>query len=164
LRAYKNALEQGVECSLVIAGRFGWMVEEVFRQIERLGLEGRVHFTGYVPRQDLPMVYNLASLFVYPTVYEGFGLPVLEAMACGIPVVTSDVSSLPEVVGEAGILVPPNDEEALSNAILLVWNDPDLRAQLSQQGRRRAANFTWQRTAQETLWVYQQVLQTTKKI
>ncbi len=160
LRAFKKATNDGVGAQLVVAGSFGWMVEPVFEQLQELGLEEKVHFTGYIPRQDLPMVYNLADFLVYPTLYEGFGLPVLEAMACGCPVVASAVSSIPEVVGEAGVLVPPNDEDALAQAILSMWHDQDLRERLAKQGRQQSSNFTWERTAQETAWVYHQVLQT----
>lgn len=160
LRSFKKATDEGIQASLVVAGSFGWMVDAVFEQIRALGLETKVLFTGYIPRQDLPMIYNLADLLVYPTLYEGFGLPVLEAMACGLPVVATEVSSIPEVIGEAGVLVPPTDEDALAQAILSVWRDSDLRRRLSEQGRERALTFTWQRTAQETAWIYHQVLQT----
>jgi glycosyltransferase involved in cell wall biosynthesis len=104
IRAYKNLVDQEIATPLVIVGRFGWMSSEIFDQIERLGLQERVQFTGYVPADDLPCIYNLASLFVYPTRYEGFGFPALEAMACGVPLITSAVSSLPEIVGDAGSL------------------------------------------------------------
>ena len=158
IRAYKSLADEGIKHNLVIVGRIGWMYQEVFKQIEELGLEGRVQFTGYLPQDDLPMVYNLASLFVYPTKYEGFGLPALEAMACGTPVVTTAISSLPEIVGDAGMLIPPGDEQALASAMAEVLHDSTLFNQLRTRGLQRSEHFTWERTAQQTLKVYQQVL------
>jgi glycosyltransferase involved in cell wall biosynthesis len=159
IRAYKSLIGQGTKHSLVIVGRFGWMYQEVIEQTEKLGLKDRVQFTGYIPQDDLPIVYNLASLFVYPTRYEGFGFPALEAMACGTPVITTDISSLPEIVGDAGMLVPPDDEQALTTAIAKVLTDSTLYDQLKTKGLLRAKYFTWERTARETLKVYQHVLE-----
>jgi glycosyltransferase involved in cell wall biosynthesis len=160
LKSYKTLVNEGINHPLVIVGRFGWMYNEVLRQIDTLGLKSRIHFTGYVPQADLPIVYNLADVFVYPSIYEGFGLPPLEAMACGTPVITTAISSMPEHVGDAGILVPAEDEWALSRAIHSVLTDRMLHDQLSLKGPRQAAKFTWKRTAQETLQVYKKVLQT----
>lgn len=158
LRCYHELLRQGTAIPLVIVGRFGWMYEEVLRLVDELGLKDKVLFTGYVPSQDLPLIYNLAQVFVYPSIYEGFGLPPLEAMACGVPVITTAVSSMPEHVGEAGLLIPPQDEKALVEAMQKVLSDGTLRAQMSQKGRAQAAKFSWKRVAQETLQVYQRVL------
>lgn len=157
IRAYKKLVDNGVKHNLVLVGRYGWMFEEVLQQINVLNLEDKVFLAGYVPQADLPLVYNLSSLFVYPTIYEGFGLPVLEAMACGIPVITTEVSSLPEIVGEAGVLVPVNDEQALYLAMDRVLKDPELYRDLTSKGPKRAAKFSWQRTAQLTMQVYRQV-------
>jgi len=159
IRAYARLLHDGPPRPLVIVGRMGWMYSEVLEQIESLGLKEQVHFTGYVPLEDLPMVYNLAQVFVYPSTYEGFGFPPLEALACGTPVITTRVSSIPEHVGEAGILIPPQDEDALVEALRLTLLHPELRQELSERGPIQAAKFTWRRTAQETLRLYQQVLQ-----
>ena len=156
--AFKKFVDAGYQYDLVIVGRFGWMYERVLRRIEELGLHHQVHFTGYVPQQDLPMVYNLASVSVYPTRYEGFGLPALESMACGTPVITTAISSLPEIVGDAGILIPSGDESALIHAMIEVLNNATLHQQLSIEGLKRAKQFTWQRTARETMKVYQTVL------
>jgi glycosyltransferase involved in cell wall biosynthesis len=158
INAYKSLVDQGTNFNLVIVGRFGWMFQEVFKQTEELGLEDRVLFTGYIPQEDLPIVYNLASLFVYPTWYEGFGFPALEAMACGTPVVTTRVSSLPEIVGDAGVLVPSGDRQALAAAMAEVLSDSTQYEQLRTKGLQRAAYFTWERTARETVKVYQHVL------
>ncbi|MEE9188508.1 MAG: glycosyltransferase family 1 protein [Anaerolineales bacterium] len=160
IRAYKRLIDGGENYKLVLVGRYGWMYEELLKQINNLDLEGMVHFTGYVSQEDLPLVYNLSSLFVYPTLYEGFGLPALEAMACGVPVITTDVSSLPEIVGEAGILVPVNNVEALYGAMIAVLGDEDLRRKMINKGIQRAAKFTWEQTAKLTFQVYQQVMRT----
>jgi glycosyltransferase involved in cell wall biosynthesis len=119
---------------------------------------GRVHRLGHIPYEDLPAIYNLADVFVYPSVYEGFGLPALEGMACGTPVITSNVSSMPEFVGDAGILVPPDDENALVDALHRVLSDDALRRCLMRDGPRQAARFTWENTARKTLRIYEKVL------
>jgi len=159
INSYKTLVSEGTHPPLVIVGRFGWMYNELLDQIDTLGLKNQIHFTGYVPQADLPIVYNLAEVFVYPSIYEGFGLPPLEAMACGTPVITTAVSSMPEHVGDAGVLVPAEDETALSRAIQKVLTDQTLREQLRSKGPKQAAKFTWERTAQETLRVYRKVLQ-----
>lgn len=123
------------------------------------GVQGRIRFTGLVEEDDKPSLYSAARVFVYPSRYEGFGLPPLEAMACGTPVVCSNASSLPEVVGDAAILVPPEDEAGLARAIAAAMEDSDQRDGLRRQGLERAALFSWRRTAQETLNAYQRALQ-----
>lgn len=157
LQAYHHLVANGLPVSLVIVGALGWMYAEAMQQIETLSLGNKVHFIGYIPAEDLPMVYNLARVFVYPSLYEGFGLPPLEAMACGTPVITSATSAMIETVGEAGILVNPQEKGSLVNAIRAVCEDNALHEQLSQKGRTQAAKFTWKHTAQETLRVYQKV-------
>lgn len=163
IKSYKTLAGRGISLPLVIVGRLGWMYQEVLDLVEALGIKDAVQFAGYIPQEDLPIVYNLASLFVYPSQYEGFGLPVLEAMACGVPVVATSVSSLPEVAGQAGLLVPPGDEAALAQAMQAVLTDPDVRRQLTEKGPQRASQFTWKRTALSTLKVYQHVLDRTKR-
>ena len=120
-------------------------------------MENVVRFLGPVPEADLPALYAGAAVFVFPSLYEGFGLPVLEAMACGTPVITSNTSSLPEVVGEAGILIDPRDVRALAEAVERVLADERLRAELRAKGVERARQFTWEKTARETLAVYRSV-------
>jgi glycosyltransferase involved in cell wall biosynthesis len=158
IQSYQQLVVTGIQIPLVIAGKLGWMYEEVFAQIEANKLNNKVRLIGYVDQIDLPVIYSMAKVFVYPTLYEGFGLPVLEAMACGVPVVTSNVSSLPEIVAEAGLLVPPNDPQALAQAIQKILDDNALSLKLRQAGPQRAAHFSWQRTAQLTLRAYQQAL------
>jgi len=141
--------------ALVIAGKRGWYTEALFRQVRESGLEARVHFTDYIPDADMPGLLNLADVFVFPSRYEGFGLPPLEAMACGTPVITSNASSLPEVVGAAGLQVPPDDVAALAQAIRRVLEDAALRARLRADGLARATSFTWEETARRTVQVYE---------
>jgi glycosyltransferase involved in cell wall biosynthesis len=146
---------------LVIAGKRGWLYEEIFATVQRLGLEGQVLFPGYVPEEDLPALLSGATAFVLPSLYEGFGLPVLEAMACGTPVIAANVASLPEVVGDAGLLVDPLDTDALAAAMQRLLTDAapstplraSLRAELRQRGLARAKLFSWPRCAWETLAV-----------
>lgn len=159
IQSYKQLVDNGLHFPLVIAGKLGWMYEEVFAQVEANKLGEKIRLIGYVEQIDLPALYNLAQVFVYPTLYEGFGLPVLEALACGVPVVTSNISSLPEIIGDAGLLVTPNDPQALAQAIRKILADRELNLKLRQAGPQRAAQFSWQRTAQLTLRVYQQALQ-----
>ena len=146
------------ETSLVVAGAQGWLNDSVRSRVETLGLGDRVHLAGYVEGEDLAALYSLATVFAYPSLWEGFGLPVLEAMACGTPVLTSDVSSLPEVAGDAAVLVPPTDVEAIADGLFRLLEDAALRADLAERGRRRAARFSWERCARETLAVYNSVV------
>ena len=134
---------------LVIAGGKGWLDDPLYAQIDALGLADRVIFTGFAADDDLPALYSAAEVFAFPSLYEGFGLPPLEAMACGTPVVSSASSSLPEVVGEAGLLVDPTDVGALAEALARVLDDAGLRAELVQKGRTQARRFTWERAARE---------------
>lgn len=149
---------KGLKHVLVITGMKGWLYGEIFKTVEKLGLYGCVKFTGYVDKEDLPCLYNLADVFVYPSFYEGFGLPALEAMACGCPVITSNTSSLPEVVGGAGILTDPRDREALAGAIYRSITNEGLRQRMRAEGLKRAKRFSWERCARETLKVYEEVL------
>ncbi len=158
IRAYAQLVQRGVDHFLVIVGRKGWMYKDLFRAIENLGLTGRIIFTGYVPEEDLPFLYNAADLFVYPSLYEGFGLPVLEAMACGVPVITSNVSSMPEIVGNAGLLQNPHNTDEWADAMQRVLTDRTLRDTLAHKGLERSKLFSWERTARETLAVYEHVV------
>jgi glycosyltransferase involved in cell wall biosynthesis len=161
IRAYALWREQEPNAPpLIIAGGKGWYYRHIFGLVESLNLTNTVRFADYVPQSELPLWYNAASLFVYPSHFEGFGLPVLEAMACGTPVITSTVSSLPEVTGTDGAacLVNPTDSEALAGAMRHVTADRDLRMAMAQQGLDRAVGFRWDKTAQETVAVYRKAL------
>lgn len=139
---------------LVIGGGKGWMYEETLVHIERLGLSDRVRFLGFVDDADLPALYSLASAFAFPSWYEGFGVPLLEAMACGTPVVAADNSSLPEVVGNAGLLVNAGDTEALASALAHLLSNEELQAVLKTEGQARARRFTWEKAAHQLLGIY----------
>jgi glycosyltransferase involved in cell wall biosynthesis len=158
LRAYATYVKNhaGREL-LVIAGAKGWRNDDISPLLAELEIEEHVKFVGYVQEADLRVLYSAAKLFVYPSIYEGFGLPPLEAMACGAPVITSNTSALPEVVGDAAILIDPYDSEKLCQAMHTVLCDADLRSKMRQQSFERAKLFTWERTAEETLAVYQEV-------
>lgn len=143
---------------LVIAGRKGWLYDKLFARINELRLTEKIIFTGFVPDEELPYIYDGAKLFVYLSFFEGFGLPPLEAMACGVPVVTSDTTSLPEVVGDAGITVPPSNVEAVAAAITRLLDEPGYASSLSCLGRKRAELFSWEAAAIETVKIYQAVL------
>jgi glycosyltransferase involved in cell wall biosynthesis len=161
IRAYARWQEQDQAAPLlVIAGGKGWYYNTIFEQVEALNLTASIRFPGYVPQEELPLWYNAASLFVYPSHFEGFGLPVLEAMACGTPVITSTAASLPEVAGTDGAacLVDPTNTEALTEAMARLMGRPDLRAEMSSQSQARAAGFRWEKTAAETVAVYKKVL------
>lgn len=143
---------------LVVAGGKGWFYQTIFERVEALGLTERVFFPGYVPQAELPLWYNAASLFVYPSRFEGFGLPVLEAMACGTPVITSNVSALPEVAGDAGVLVDPNRPAQLADMLARVMADQDKQAAMGEAGLVQATQFRWDKAAHETVAVYQHLL------
>ncbi|MDI7276110.1 MAG: glycosyltransferase family 1 protein, partial [Anaerolineae bacterium] len=139
---------------LVIVGGKGWLYEPVFERVEALGLGEQVRFLGHVPDADLPALYSQAACLAYPSFYEGFGIPVLEAMACGTPVVTARTSSLPEVAGAAALYVDPYDRESLVDGLDRVLHDESLRARLREAGRLRAREFTWERAGRELLAAY----------
>lgn len=138
---------------LLLAGRRGWLYESLFAAVEERRLGDLVKFADYVEQADLPALYSGALALVFPSLYEGFGLPPLEAMSCGTPVVASNATSLPEVVGQAGLLLDPRDPHAWAEAVHRVAGDPGLRAELSVAGLHRAAGFTWERCAARSLEV-----------
>jgi glycosyltransferase involved in cell wall biosynthesis len=139
---------------LVLVGKCAWLYTETLRTIKELEVSSSVILTGYAPEADLPALYSGALCFVYPSYFEGFGLPPLEAMKCGTPVIVGDKTSLPEVVGDAGMLVDPFDVDSMAAAIQRVISDSNLRAQLRVKGLERANLFDWQETARQTLSVY----------
>lgn len=158
VRAFGRLKAQGQPHQLVLAGPWGWAMNGFQQQIESLGLKESVQLLGYIPDEDLPGLYSLATVFVFPSLYEGFGLPPLEAMACGTPVLSSKNSSLAEICGDAAYLVDPLDEESLAEGLQRVLSDETLRAELGEFGRRRAGEFSWERAARETAAVYEKVL------
>jgi glycosyltransferase involved in cell wall biosynthesis len=155
MEAFAQARAAGIPHHLVCVGPYGWSSRDLSSHIERLGIGSWVHFTGYVPFEDLPGLYNLGEFFVFPSLYEGFGLPVVEAMACGTPVITANTSSLAEIAADAAAVVDPSSVEALAHAIRTLAADEGWRAELSQRGISRAKTFSWTQTAREMLSVYQ---------
>lgn len=145
-------------CKLVLAGGKGWLYEPVLRTIEQLQLKSEVILPGFVPDEELPLWYNCADVFVYPSLYEGFGLPALEAMACGCPVMAARTSSLPEVVGDGGLLLSHDQPEVWAEALARVCSDETLRVELRRLGLVRAQRFSWATMARETVEVYREVV------
>jgi glycosyltransferase involved in cell wall biosynthesis len=165
LRAYSSLLQRRVRANLphlVLVGKRAWLYEETIRSVGNLGLKQNVTFTGYVPEGDLPALYSGALCFVYPSYFEGFGLPPLEAMKCGAPVITGNQTSLPEVVGDAGLMVDPFDTEALAEAIRRVIDDADLRQTLRERGFNRARMFDWRETARLTIKAYERAVESAR--
>jgi glycosyltransferase involved in cell wall biosynthesis len=153
MQAFARARQQhGIPHKLVLVGQQLWLTENDLAQARILG--DSVVLTGYVPDADLPLLYNAADVFAYPSLYEGFGLPVLEAMACGTPVITSNLSSLPEVAGDAALLVNPYSVEEMSDALVQVLTNGALKTSLRERGLARAGTFSWERTARQTVEVY----------
>jgi len=151
IRSFDQVAKTRPDVHLVLSGRRGWMAQAIFDELERRDLLGRVHITGYVRERYLPALYRQASAFVYPSLYEGFGLPPLEAMSSGTPVIVSRSSSLPEVVGDAGLYVNPLDTAELAKAMESILSDPELAASLREKGLHRATQFSWKKAAQQTL-------------
>jgi glycosyltransferase involved in cell wall biosynthesis len=145
------------EANLVIAGGKGWMSDAIFAEVERQRLGSRVIFPGFVADDDLPALYSAAAVLAYPSTYEGFGLPILEAYACGTPVVTSIAACLPEVAGEGALLVPPTDVAALAEALTRAYGDSALREQLVRAGAARVRQFSWHASARQLVALYRQL-------
>ena len=161
IRAYDALVSRGKSKPvLIIAGGSGWKNSDVYEEIDRRGLKDSVYFTGFVTDQELVQLYNASTIFVFPTIYEGFGLPVIEAMSCGTPVVTSRVSSIPEVGGDAvSYIDDPFDDENLCKHMEEILSSPERQEDLAARGLTRAGTFTWERTASETLAILEQVHQ-----
>lgn len=152
IEAYQLLHSQyGIKEPMVIVGGKGWKNEPLYQRIKEMKIDDHIIFTGYVSDDDLPLFYNAATVFAYPSLYEGFGIPVIEAMACGVPVVTSNVSSLPEVAGDAAVLVNPEEPEEIAAAIYRIMIDEDLYESLREKGFKQASKFTWEACAKKTL-------------
>lgn len=152
------ALPANERLPLILAGGKGWLYDDIFAAVERYNLVRDIHFPGYLPVEDLPLWYNSAEGFIYPSVFEGFGLPVLEAMACGTPVIISDASSLPEVAGDAGISLPPHDIAAWTAALRRAYHDEAWRSEASHKGLIEAQRYQWSQTAGATIASYQKAM------
>lgn len=158
IEALQRLREGGLTVPLLVVGGKGWLYEDFFRRLEGLEIHDSVHLPGYVPAADLPVLYSAATLAIMPSVYEGFGLPVLEAMACGTPVVSSEASSLPELGGEAARYFDPYDVDAMAATIQAAWVDQELRAEMRRQGLVQAAGFSWETAAAQTWGIYERLL------
>jgi len=145
-------------CKLVIVGRTGWKSEATYRERELSPYKDDILFIGRVSDKDLVQIYNQAEIFVYPSLFEGFGLPPMEAMSCGLPVIASDSSSLKEVVGDAGILVPPEDFKEISKQILYVLKNEKIKKKLKEKSLKQAQKFSWEKTARKTLNIYNEII------
>lgn len=160
LKAYSSLPERFKrEFCLVIAGGRGWLNSDIPGVVKDLNISERVRFAGYIDKDDIAAVYSQAAVFAYPSLYEGFGLPILEAMSCGTPVVTSDASSMPEVAGDAAILVSPTDADGIAAALERVLESAEVREEMREKGLKRAAGFSWEKCAGETLDVYRKVVE-----
>ena len=158
VEALHHLRSEGLRIPLLVVGGKGWLSEGLYQKLEELEMRDAVHFSGYVPAPDLPLLYCAARAAVMPSVYEGFGLPVLEAMACGTPVASSNCSSLPEIGGQAAQFFDPYSVEEMAAVIGTIWTDSEMRAEMKQDGLAQAARFSWDRAAQETQKVYETVL------
>lgn len=159
LQAYvEYAVDNKAAKPLVIVGKKAWMYDSIFEEIKQNHLEQQVYFTGYVEECDLAAIYTEALFFVYPSIFEGFGLPVLEAMACGTPVITSDITSIPEVAGDACYMIDPYSVDEISRALKIFTEDSLLREEFAKKGVKRAAMFDWKKTAQKTEEVYREFM------
>jgi glycosyltransferase involved in cell wall biosynthesis len=160
INAYARLPEQE-RLPLVLAGGKGWMMDAIFEAVERHGLGDKISFPGFIPTAEMALWYNSAEVFVYPSLFEGFGLPVLEAMACGTPVITSNVSSLPEVAEGAGLCLPPHEISLWADVLQRAYHDAIWREEASEKGLHKAQQFDWANTAQATINSYRRALETT---
>jgi len=150
--------EGNVEQKLVITGRKGWLYKEILEKMQKAPFFQDIVFTDFINDEDLPFLYSGADIFLYPSLYEGFGLPVLEAMACGVPVITSNISSLPEVAGDAALLVNPMNVEEIARAVETLKRDRKLREKMRKKALERAKLFSWEKAAKETLKIYEKTI------
>jgi glycosyltransferase involved in cell wall biosynthesis len=158
IRAMRALRDEGLDHPLVVVGQKAWRYEDDFALVDDLGMRDRVIFPGYVRSEDLPALYNAAAAFAFPSLYEGFGLCVIEAMACGVPSLTSNISATAEVAGEAAVLVDPLSVDAIRDGLRRLLTDADLRAGVARRGIERASQFSWRRAADETHAVYVRVV------
>jgi len=155
---FKKSGQAGADLQLVVTGKRGWLAEEYFQQVADLEIASDVIFTGYVSGDELKPLYTYSEFFVMPSLYEGFGQTIVEAMACGTPCLVSKVASIPEIVGDAAYFVDPNDTDGISAAMATLANDKNLRENLSEKGKRQAQKFSWEKCARETLEVYKKIV------
>ncbi len=158
IKAFEALVEKGVEEDLVIVGKRGWNCDEEVALINNSKVAGRIHWRGYIEERELATWYAHASVFVYPSFYEGFGLPIVEAMERGVPVVASKTSSMQEVVGDAGLLIDPQDVDTIIDSLYTILTDVTIHDEYARKSLQRGKEFTWERTAQQTLDIYEKVI------
>ncbi len=159
IQAYHRARQEGrIPHRLIIGGSKGWLYHQIFATVQELGLTEQVHFPGFIAEEDLPVLYSGADFFAYPSLYEGFGLPIVEALACGTPVLAGDNSCLPEAGGPGALYVDAEQVESIAEGLLRLAQDASLRGQLREAGLAHAAHFTWQRSARQLLQAYERAL------
>jgi glycosyltransferase involved in cell wall biosynthesis len=159
VKAFKRIKDEvDFPLKLVSVGDLRWKYERDFREIKSLGLDSDIYFTGWVEQDDLPAIYCLADVFLFPSLYEGFGIPILEAMACGCPVVTSNTGACPEVAGNSAVFVDPKNINSIANGVLSVLKDDSLREKMVAQGFKEVRRFGWQKAARETLSLFHSVI------
>jgi glycosyltransferase involved in cell wall biosynthesis len=151
IRAFAELVKEDSSYDLVVVGKKGWLYESVFEEVRTLGIDEMVKFLGFVPLHDMPSLYSMADVFVYPSLYEGFGIPPLEAMTCGVPVIASNVASLPEVTGDAAVLVDPHNAGTLRFQLKRLLSNPQLRVHYGRAGKERAQLFSWRTFAEQVL-------------
>jgi glycosyltransferase involved in cell wall biosynthesis len=154
IRALKVLRDAGYDLALVIAGGKGWLEDEMYKTLDETKLHDSVHLIGFADDQDIAALYSGAEAVLFPSLYEGFGFPVLEGMACGTPVITSNISSLPEVAGDAAIMINPYEVEAIADAVKRILEDSTLRSSMIEKGFAQAAKFTWEKSAKQLLQIY----------
>jgi glycosyltransferase involved in cell wall biosynthesis len=164
LRAFAQIKDQFPHKLVITGGQQRWRTSEELAPIQELGLQDRVHFTGWVADEDLPALYNLADVFAFPSLYEGFGIPLIEAMACGCPTLTSNTGAPPEVVGTAGYTVNPRDVDDIAQGLRAVLSNPPLRAEMRAKGLERAKDFSWDKCARQTLDVLEALGQPSRTV
>lgn len=158
VKVFAEVVKKYPDFKLVITGKKGWYYEGLFQLVSTLGLERQVVFTGYIDDADKPALYNAATIFLSPSLYEGFGLPALEAMQCGVPVISSSESSMPEVVGEAGMLLSPKESGRWVQAINQILSSQKIQDTMRAKGLKQAQKFSWSKTARQTVKVYEQLI------
>jgi len=156
--AFDKFIQQKSGYQLVIAGPKGWHYKRIFKAVEELGLEGKIIFTGYISEEEKAILLKRAKIFVYPSIYEGFGLPVLEALSMGAATITSNISSMPEIAGDAAVLINPESLDEINSALNMLVEDQHMYQEIKRKAVSQAANFTWEKTAEKTIELYKSAL------
>ncbi len=154
IKAFDNIAKDNKNAALIISGKTGWKTKKIFETYNKSPYKGKIYFLDYTPNEIVANLYNISEVFVYPSLYEGFGLPILEAQACGCPVITSNISSMPEVAGESAILINPYNVNEISEAMLKITSDNNLRNNLIKEGFENCKRFSWKKCAEETFEMY----------